>query len=53
MLEIYEVYEYKVTGYDPETCDGVLFAEYIDTFLKWKGGSSGYSDCVVIPADEE
>ena len=26
ILEIYEFYEYNVTGYDPEKCDGGLFA---------------------------
>ena len=33
ILEILEVYEYQVTWYDPETGNGGLFAEYIDTFL--------------------
>jgi len=31
VLEILEVYEYQVTRYDPETGNGGLFAEYIDT----------------------
>ena len=33
ILEIHEVYEYKVTRYDPETREGGLFAGYIDTFF--------------------
>jgi hypothetical protein len=42
ILQIHEVYEYKVTRYDPETRDGGLFAGYIDTFLKLKAEASGY-----------
>jgi hypothetical protein len=34
ILEVFEVYEYQVTRYDPETRECVLFAGYIDTFLK-------------------
>ena len=33
ILEIQEEYEYKVTMYDHETREGVLFVGYIDTFL--------------------
>ena len=33
ILEIHEVYEYKVTRYDHETREGGLFAGYIDLFL--------------------
>ena len=32
ILEIHELYEYKVTRYDPETREDVLFPGYIDTF---------------------
>ena len=35
-LEIYELYEYNITRYDPETREGGRFAGYIDTFLKLK-----------------
>jgi len=31
-LEIFEVYQYAVTLYDPQTVQGGLFAEYIDNF---------------------
>ena len=53
ILEIHEVYEYKVTSYDPETREGGLFAGYIDTFLKLKAEASGYPAWVRTPADEE
>jgi len=33
ILEIYEVYEYQVTQYNPETGEGGLFVDYMDTFL--------------------
>jgi hypothetical protein len=36
ILEIHEVYEYDVTQYDPNTGEGGLFVEYINTFLKLK-----------------
>ena len=36
ILEVHELYEYYVTRYDPETREGGLFADYIDTFLKLK-----------------
>jgi len=32
ILEIYEVYEYQVTQYNPETGLGGLFVDYINTF---------------------
>jgi hypothetical protein len=38
--------EYNVTRYDPDTRDSVLFAGYIDTFLKMKEEASGYTACV-------
>jgi len=34
IFEIHEVYEHRVTIYDPVTRDGGLFAGYIDTFFK-------------------
>ena len=36
ILEIYYVYEYEVTQYNPEIGDGGLFVDYINTFLKLK-----------------
>jgi hypothetical protein len=52
VVEIYEIYEYEVTRYDPQTGQGGLFAEYIDTFLKLKAEASGYPDWVRTPEDE-
>jgi hypothetical protein len=42
ILEIQEVYQYKVTQYIPDTSDGCLFVEYINTFLKLKAEVSSY-----------
>jgi len=42
ILEIYDVYEYQVTQYNPETCEGELFVEYINPFLKLKADASDY-----------
>jgi len=51
-LEILEVYEYQVMRYDPETGNGGLFAEYIDTFSKLKQEASGYPRWVRTADDE-
>ena len=51
IIEVFEVYEYDVTQYDPQTDQGGLFAQYIDTFLKLKTEASGYSDWVRTPED--
>jgi hypothetical protein len=53
VLKIHEFYEYQVTRYDPETCEGGHFAGYIDTFLKLKAEASGYPSWVQGPQDEE
>jgi len=53
ILEIYELYEYNVTRYDPETREGCLFSGYIDTFLKLNVEASGYPARVRTPADED
>jgi hypothetical protein len=53
ILEIHELYEYNVTRNDPETREGVLFAGYIDTFVKLKAEASGYPAWVRTSADEE
>jgi hypothetical protein len=39
--------------YDPETDDGGLFVEYINTFLKLKTEASGYPNWVQCPKDED
>jgi hypothetical protein len=51
ILEIYEVFEYIVTRYDPVTREGVLYAGYIDTFMKLKSEATGYPEWVRNPAN--
>jgi hypothetical protein len=46
VIEMYEVYKYDVTRYDPETGEGGIFVDYINTFLKLKVEASGYPSCV-------
>jgi hypothetical protein len=53
ILEIQEVYQYEVTQYNPETGDGGLFEEYINTFLKLKAENSGFPSWVRTPDDED
>jgi len=53
ILEIYEFYEYEVTQYNPETGEGGLFGDYINTFLELKAEASGYHGWVRSPEDEE
>jgi len=49
ILEIQEVYQCEVTQYNPDTGEGGLFVEYINTFLKLKAKASGYPSCVRTP----
>jgi len=53
ILEIYEVNEYQVTQYNPETGEGGNFVDSINIFLKLKADSSGYPGCIHSPEDEE
>lgn len=53
ILQMYEVYEYRITQYYPETKAGGLFVNYNNTFLKLKVEASGYPDWVRRPVDEE
>jgi hypothetical protein len=53
LVKVYEVYEYQVTRYDPQTREGGLFAQYIDTFLKLKAEASGFPDWVQNADDED
>ena len=53
ILEIYDVYEYQVNQYSPETGKGGHFVDYINTFLKLKAEASGYPGWVRSPADED
>jgi hypothetical protein len=53
LVEVYEVYEYEVTQYDPQKNEGVIFIEYINTFLKLKTEGSRYPNWVRSPEDED
>ena len=46
-LKVYQVWQYDtITKYDPNTGDGGLFAQYMNTFMKIKMEASGYpSQC--------
>ena len=52
-MEVHEVYEYRVTQYDPQTGTGGLLVQYINTFLKLKAEASGYPSWIRSPADED
>lgn len=46
ILDVYEIWEYEVTQYNPRTKTGGLFVRYINTFLKLKQEASGWpADC--------
>jgi len=47
------VYEFQVTQYNPETGEGGLSVDYINTFLKLKVEASGYPGWVQSPEDED
>ena len=53
LVEVHEVYEYRVTQYDPQTGTGGLFVQYIKTFWKMKADATGYQSWVQSPADED
>ena len=36
ICEIYEIYQYQVTQFNPDMVQGGLFADYINKFLKLK-----------------
>ncbi|KYN02050.1 putative DNA polymerase [Cyphomyrmex costatus] len=47
IINIYEIWQYEMTQYNPETKEGGHFTEYINTFLKIKQEASGWpSDCI-------
>ncbi|XP_041366927.1 uncharacterized protein LOC121381654 [Gigantopelta aegis] len=51
---VYEVYHWpETTQYDPTTCDGGLFAEYINTFLKLKQEASGWPEWCLTDEDKD
>jgi len=51
--EFYEVYEYQVTQYNPETGKGGLLVDYINTILKLIEEVSGYPGWFRNTEDEE
>ena len=53
ILELYDVCEYQVTQYNPETGEGGLFVAYINTFLKLKAEAKGYPGWVHISDDDD
>jgi hypothetical protein len=53
VLLIYEVFEYQVTKYNPQTGDAGFFADYINIFLKLKPEATGYPNCLQCPEDED
>jgi hypothetical protein len=53
VLDIHEVYQYRVTQYDRATGEWGLFADYINTFLKLKAEASGYPSWVRTSDDED
>ena len=43
MLKLYEVWQYDtITKYYSTTCDGGLFEQYMNTFMKINMEASGY-----------
>ena len=47
---IYEVYHWVETmQYDPYSCEGELFAKYINTFFKFKQEASGAKPKQICP----
>jgi hypothetical protein len=52
VINNHELYEYEVTQYDPQTGEGGIFVEYINTFLKLKAEASGYPTWLRTPEDE-
>jgi hypothetical protein len=53
VIDVYEVYQYEVTQYDPATGEGGLYVEYLNKFLKMKAEASGYPSWVRSPDDED
>ena len=53
VIDVFEVYQYDITMYNPATGEGGLFVEYVNTFLKLKAEASGYPSWVRSPDDED
>ena len=53
LLKIYEVYHFPQTmRYNPDTKEGGLFTEYVNTFLRLKQEASGYPDSCQTEEDK-
>jgi hypothetical protein len=52
-FEIQEIYHYEVTQYNPNTGEGEVFADYVNTFLKLKAEASSYPSWVRTPDDKD
>lgn len=52
-IEIFQIYEYAVNRYDPQTGQGCRFFDNIDTFSKLKTEVSTYPDWVRTPDEED
>ena len=53
VVDMFELWEYKVTCFDKDSNAGGLFAEYVNMFLKLKQESSGYPSWVQSEEDKE
>lgn len=53
IVKIHEIWEYKVTQYDPKTRTGGLFAGYINEFLKIKAEASGWPKSCQTPEQKQ
>jgi len=53
IFEIYEVYEYQVTGYNLVRGEGGLFVDFINTVFKMKAEASGFPGWINTPEVEE
>jgi hypothetical protein len=48
-VDVYGVYEYRVTKYNQQTGTGDQFVDYINTFLNLKAEARCYPNCVNVP----
>jgi len=53
LMKVFEFWEYEITCFDRGTNSGVLFAEYVNMFLKLKQESSGHPSWVQCEADKD
>lgn len=53
VMDVFEFWEYEVTGFDKDTNTGGLFAEYVNMFLKLKQESSGNPSWVQSEEDKD